>query len=315
MKKIVVTGALGHIGSRVIREFPMFFPGVSIYMIDNMLTQRYSSLFNLPGEGHYKFIEADILETDLEPIIGGADVVLHLAAITDAASSVANRDKVEFNNYNTTVKVAEACSKTGSPLIHMSSTSTYGTQNEIVDEECSEEELKPQSPYAETKLKEERFLQRMGCSSGLRFIICRFGTICGISPGMRFHTAVNKFCWQAAMCQPLTVWRTALYQKRPYLTLDDAIGAYRFIIDNKLFDNRVYNILTDNLTVDQVIRTISKYVSNLSIKYVDTEIMNQLSYEVSGQRFRAKGFRYLGSMEESIKNTIGLIGRSCSIDD
>jgi len=78
-------------------------------------------------------------------------------------------------------------------MIHLSSTNIYGTQRELVDEEYSLLELQPQSPYAETKLKEERFLQTLGVSEDLRFIICRFGTICRASPGMRFHTAINKF--------------------------------------------------------------------------------------------------------------------------
>ena len=61
--------------------------------------------------------------------------------------------------------------------------------------------------------------------AGLRFITCRFGTIFGTSIGMRFHTAVNKFCWQAVIGQPITVWRTALHQYRPYLDLKDAVKA------------------------------------------------------------------------------------------
>ena len=59
--KLIVTGALGHIGSRIIRELPMLFPGVEIVMIDNMTTQRYSSLFNLPTNGLYTFVQGDIL--------------------------------------------------------------------------------------------------------------------------------------------------------------------------------------------------------------------------------------------------------------
>ena len=48
----------------------------------------------------------------------------------------------------------------------------------------------------------------------MKFIILRFGTIYGVSSGMRFHTAVNKFCYQAAFNKPLTVWKTALNQKK-----------------------------------------------------------------------------------------------------
>ena len=48
--KIVVTGALGHIGSKLIRELSTSFEDFEIHMIDNLLTQRYTSLFNLPNK-------------------------------------------------------------------------------------------------------------------------------------------------------------------------------------------------------------------------------------------------------------------------
>ena len=305
--KIVITGALGHIGSKVIREIPITFPGAEIVMIDNMATQRFPSLFDLPPEGKYKFIEGDVLETDLYNLIDGANVVIHLAAITNAAGSFENKEQVEHVNYNATARVAEACNQAQCSMIHLSSTSVYGTQEEVVDEDCLPEELQPQSPYAETKLKEESFLKTLGDSGDLRFVICRFGTICGVSPGMRFHTAVNKFCWQAVMGQPLTVWRTALHQKRPYLTLEDTIAAIFFIIKNNLFDQRVYNILTENLTVHSIIQHIKQHIPELDIQYVDTEIMNQLSYEVLNNRFQEQGFNFSGSVEKSIAETIALL--------
>lgn len=305
--KIVITGALGHIGSKVIREIPITFPGAEIVMIDNMATQRFPSLFDLPPEGKYQFIEGDVLETDLYKLIDGANVVIHFAAITNAAGSFENKEQVEHVNYNATVRVAEACNQAQCSMIHLSSTSVYGTQEEVVDEDCSPEELQPQSPYAETKLKEESFLKTLGDSGELRFVICRFGTICGVSPGMRFHTAVNKFCWQAVMDQPLTVWRTALHQKRPYLTLEDAIAAIFFIIRNNLFDQRVYNILTENLTVHSIIQHIRQHILELDIQYVDTKIMNQLSYEVSSQRIKERGFEFNGNIRKNIAETITLL--------
>jgi nucleoside-diphosphate-sugar epimerase len=305
--KFVVTGALGHIGSRLVRELPAVFGGAEVVMIDNMITQRYCSLFNLPTNGKYNFIEADVLATDLKPFIKGADAVFQLAALSDAAGSFKNKDAVENNNFNATVKVSQACSEANCPMIHLSSTSVYGTQKEVVDENCSEEELKPQSPYAHTKLKEERYLQQMAAEGKLRFVTCRFGTICGISPGMRFHTAINKFCWQAVMGQPITVWRTALHQKRPYLTLDDAMKAFAFIVKNNMFDGKIYNVLTQNLTVYDIIQLIERHIKKVEIKYVDTEIMNQLSYEVLCERFCQKGFKFGGSIAKSIEETIKLL--------
>ena len=52
--KILITGALGHIGSKLIHSIK---PGEykEVRLIDNMLTQRYASLFNLPKGVNYKF--------------------------------------------------------------------------------------------------------------------------------------------------------------------------------------------------------------------------------------------------------------------
>ncbi len=305
--KIVVTGALGHIGSRLVRDLPVAFPGSEIVMVDNMMTQRFSSLFNLPSEGNYSFIEADITKMNLQPLMDGADVVVHLAAITDAAGSFDKAEQLEQNNFNATKRIAEACANYGVRMIALSSTSVYGTQATVVDEDCSEDELKPQSPYATTKLKEERLVQQLVKEQGLRAVIFRFGTIFGTSPGMRFHTAVNKFCWQAVMGQPITVWRTAYDQKRPYLDLGDAMRAIEFVIKKDLFNGTVYNVVTKNATVRQVVDAIKVYVPQLQLQFVDSPIMNQLSYEVLNSRFLFEGFTVQGDFEEGIYNTVSLL--------
>lgn len=305
--KLIITGALGHIGSYTLKRLPEKFPGCQIILLDNLLTQRYPSLFDLSG-ADYRFHEINVLDDGLENYLEGAAAVIHLAAITNAADSFGNAEEVEHNNFNATHSVAMACLKTNVPMIHLSSTSVYGTASDTVDEDCSDDELNPQSPYAECKLKEEKLLSKLGNEQGLDFIVCRFGTICGTSTGMRFHTAINKFCWQAVMKEKITVWRTALHQKRPYLTLIDAFQAFVFILENKLFDRKIYNVLTDNLTVQNIIDLIGKHVKDPEIEFVDTEIMNQLSYEVLNDKFRDKGFSNSGNIEQAIADTIQLLG-------
>ena len=305
--KIIVTGATGHIGSYLIRDLGLLFKESEIVMIDNMMTQRFASLFKLPKVGNYSFIEGDVRLMDLNSLFKDANIVIHLAAITDATGSFDKAIEVEENNYQSTLKVANACIETEASLIAISSTSVYGTQNDVVDENCSEKELQPQSPYASTKLKEEKLISNLSKDRDLKSIHCRFGTIFGASPGMRFQTAVNKFCWQATMGQPITVWSTAYDQKRPYLDLLDASRAIIHIIENDIFDGRIYNVLTQNSTVGQMVDVIREFIPNIEIEFVDTKIMNQLSYEVLCDRFKSTGFVFSGDLKRGIQETILLL--------
>ena len=304
--KILITGALGHIGSKLIQSLK---PGSyeEVCLIDNISTQRYSSLFNLSENIPFKFYEEDICHVNLDKYFQGIDVVIHLAAVTDAASSFDKPEQVEMVNYNGTEKIAMACLRNGCKLVFPSTTSVYGTQDDVVDENCTDDELKPQSPYAQSKLKAEKLLQQLGSNDNLKFVICRFGTIFGTSNGMRFHTAVNKFVWQACLGQPLTIWKTALNQKRPYLDVGDAARSILFTIENKLFMNEIYNIVTVNATVKEIIQIINQEILSIKVEYVDSKIMNQLSYTVLSDKIKKAGFTFQGKLEDGVLETIKLL--------
>ena len=173
--------------------------------------------------------------------------------------------------------------------------------------EDNNKNLNPQSPYAECKLKEENFLNKLANSKNKNMIILRLGTIFGISKGMRFHTAVNKFCFQAATNKPLTIWKTAYYQKRPYLDLNDAIKCIKFVIKNNIFNNQTYNVATCNITPKTLINKIKKY-KNINIKFVNSKIMNQLSFEVNCDKIKKIGFKFSGNLDNQIKKTLDLFG-------
>jgi nucleoside-diphosphate-sugar epimerase len=137
--------------------------------------------------------------------------------------------------------------------------------------------------------------------------IIRLGTIFGTSKGMRFHTAINKFCWQAVLGQPLTVWKTALNQKRPYLGISDAINAIKFFINRDIFQGDIFNVVSSNYTVQEVIDSIQKHVEEVEVNLVETQIMNQLSYEVSTKRIESLGFNFQDDLEQGIEETIKLL--------
>jgi nucleoside-diphosphate-sugar epimerase len=304
---LVVTGALGHIGSAFIRHLRLHSYD-RVLLLDDLSSERYCSLFNLPAGVPFTFVKADIRTAQLAALFAGADVVVHLAALTNAAESASRAAEVFDVNYAGTRRVADACLETGARLIFASTTSAYGPQDAIVDEACREEALKPQSPYAESKLAAERYLASLG-SRRLCYSIVRFGTIFGVSAGMRFHTAVNKFCWQAVVGEPLTVWRTALDQRRPYLHVDDAARSLEFVIEHDLFDNDVYNIVTTNATVRNILDMLAGEVAPFRIQFVDSPIMNQLSYTVSNERFRRAGFEFHGDLAAGVRDTVRLLGR------
>lgn len=304
MKKILITGALGHIGSRLIRDLPDALAG-ELVLLDNLESQRYCSLFNLPKKFRYSFFEDDVRTADMDKYLADVDAVIHLAALTNAESSQSRVAEVEAVNLDGLKRVADACVKNKVKLFFPSTTSVYGSQAARVDETC--QELQPQSPYATTKLAAERYLSRLGVEQGLKFVVCRLGTIFGASVGMRYHTAVNKFLWQAVTGQPLTVWQTAWRQKRPYLDLGDCVRALSLILEKGLFDGRIYNVLTNNFTVEEIVNQIKSFVPGATVKYVDSPIMNQLSYEVDDSRFRAQGYVPRGSLETGIGESINLL--------
>lgn len=305
--RIVVTGGLGHIGSHLIRRLPEEFPGGECVTVDNLSSGRNCSLFSLPSGGFYRFHELDVANDPLEPVFSGADAVVHLAAITDAATSHERPDEVRRTNVLGTEKVAAACLQLGIPLAFVSTTSVYGPQGAAVDEDCPIDEIRPQSVYAESKLEAEKRLSEMSRESELRHVVLRFGTIFGTSPGMRFHTAVNKFCWQAACGERIRVWRTAFDQQRPYLGVDDAVRALFHAIRSRLFDGRIYNVVSAHATVAEVLAEIRRFAPDLSVEEVDHPIMNQLSYVVGCDRFLATGFLFRDRLADGIAATMDLL--------
>ena len=93
--KIVITGALGHIGSALFLNLIAEKRVKKILLIDNFLTQRYSSLFELPKNKKLEFAELDITKAKLNHVLKNYDYVIHLAAMTDAESSFKTKERLK----------------------------------------------------------------------------------------------------------------------------------------------------------------------------------------------------------------------------
>jgi nucleoside-diphosphate-sugar epimerase len=292
---ILITGGCGHIGSYLIRKLPLEY---RVTVVDNLLTQRYCSLFGL--NRRIKFIEKDMNELTEDDIVG-TDVVVHLAAITSAVESFKNKEETENVNIVKTEKFIELCQKVRIPyFIFPSSSSVYGASVDVVYED-DDSVVNPQSPYAETKIGIENLLKNQ---SDINYLILRFGTIFGESIGMRFHTAINKFCYEVSLGKPLTIWKQNYEQVRPYLGLNDAVGSIMHFLDNLQCFNQTYNVISGNFKLSDVVKSIEKVTGEIELNMIDTPLLNQFSYDVSDEKVRKTGFEPKDKLEESIEKTL-----------
>ena len=296
--KILITGGLGHIGSFIIKNFIKYKKIKKIYVVDNISNQQFSVLLSLKST-KIKFFYGDTVDKNLYKKIPKVNIVLHLASITNAEESFDIKKKIYRNNFGSFRNIVQYCKKNNSKLIHISSTSVYGPQSDIIDEKLKK--LFPQSPYAMIKLKEENLLKTQ---NKVRYISLRFGTISGYSEGMRFHTAVNKFCFNSVMGLKIPIWGKALELFRPYLSLNDAQKTFRFIIENNFFPSDVFNILSENKTVREIINIIKSNNYKPQVKFVNSRIMNQDSYKVSKNKIQKYGLKLNSKISRDIKITL-----------
>ena len=302
--KIIITGACGHIGSYIAENIYKIKKVKKTILVDNLKSNRFCSIFNLNKRNNLEFYIKDLNDIESLDKFKKIDYLIHCASMTNAEKSFGKEKEMYKNNLNCLNTVVNYCKKNKVKLIHLSSTSVYGKQAEIVDENCEKKYLKPQSPYAKIKLIEEKILKKE--TKKLKYVTFRFGTIAGVSKGIRFHTAVNKFCFNAALNEKIAVYKTAMHQYRPYLSIRDAFIVFKFCIEKDFFNNDIYNVLTGNFTVNQILKKIKKVKKNIKISLANTKIMNQLSYHVDDSKIRNEGLKLRSKIDDDIKNTLKL---------
>ena len=303
--KILITGSCGHIGSYLSDNIHKVKNVSKTILVDNLKSNRFDSLFNSKKINKLNFFNKDLNDIRSLDEFNDVDLIIHCASMTNAEKSFGKEKEMYKNNINCMKTVIKYCSETNTKLVHLSSTSVYGKQTKLVDETCEKEFLKPQSPYAKIKMIEENLLKKN--KNKLRYNTYRFGTISGVSKGIRFHTAVNKFCLNASLNEKIHVYKTALHQFRPYLSVVDSFQAFKFTIEKNFFENDIFNVLTGNYTVNQILQKIRKFKRDISIKYVNAPIMNQLSYHVDDGKIKYHGLKMKGNLEEDVKNTLKLL--------
>ena len=302
--KVLITGACGHIGSFFAENIHKIKNISKAILVDNLKSNRFNSLYNFKKKNKLSFFLRDLNNLKALNDFHNVDVIIHGASMTNAEKSFGKEKEMYRNNLNCLKTVIKYCRNRNAKLIHLSSTSVYGKQANLVDENCEEKFLKPQSPYAKIKLIEEKLLKKN--SNKLRYNTFRFGTITGVSKGIRFHTAVNKFCFNAALGEKIQVYKTALHQYRPYLSIRDSFNVFKFCLEKNFFENDIFNALSGNFTVNQILNKIKKIKKKINVVYVNSPIMNQLSYHVDNKKLKSRGLVLKSNIDLDIRDTLSL---------
>ena len=176
MKKYVVTGGAGFIGSTLVRTL-LHQNDCEVEVIDNLLTGHERNLLEV--RDRVKLHRVDIRDgAALIPLMKGVETVFHLAAIPSVPRSIHEPIPSHEVNINGTFNVLHAAAKGGvRRLVYAASSSAYG--DTLVLPKSESMAPRPKSPYAAQKLLGEYYASVFDSCFGLETVSLRFFNVYG----------------------------------------------------------------------------------------------------------------------------------------
>ena len=238
MSRVLVTGAAGFIGARlveVLAERGHQVTGVDCFLPDlysaEMKRQRFSSLEGLPG---VTLIEADLRTDDLSGL-GSPDVVINEAAMPGLTKSWEDFKLYMDNNVLALDRVIRAThSDALQKFIQISTSSVYGR----IAEGAEDSPTNPFSPYGVSKLAAEKLGLAHRDNFGLPFTVLRYFSVYG--PGQRPDMAYHRFLAAARDNTAITLYGDGT-QRRTNTYVDDCVEGTINAIE-KAAPGEIYNL-------------------------------------------------------------------------
>ena len=301
IKKIVITGGLGYIGT----ELCKLYSGLSWYHKITVIDNRFiSERVNQIRNWNMEFIQGDILDKQLiNKFCKDADVVHHLAGITavprtkSEVSSIKDKEIKEVGEIGTK-NILEAVNNK-CKIIFPSTHVVYEGINEVKKDINEDEETKPLLSYSSSKAINEKQLK----DSGKNYVILRLGSVYGYSnDSMRIDIMPNLFSKIASQDGTLKLFAGGR-QIKSLVPLIDVARCFKFMEEQQEIKSEIFNLTKDTLTVKEVAEICKKHNPKIMLKETNDEVPN-LGFSLSNKKLLNTGFEFLYNLDQNIKEMI-----------
>lgn len=224
--RYLVTGAAGFVGSHVSEALigqGHRVTGVDAFSGNYSRERKLANLAELRTQSGFSLIEGNLLQLDLDALLGDVDVVIHLAGQPGVRSSWGEEFAPYLdNNVLATQQLLEAVRRRHQirRLVYASSSSIYGDATEFPVTESALP--RPRSPYGVTKLAGEHLCTLYARQFGLSVVSLRFFTVFG--PRQRPDMAFARFIGALLTGSEITVFGDG-QQTRDFTFIDDIVAA------------------------------------------------------------------------------------------
>jgi len=300
-KKIIITGGLGYIGS----ELCKIYSGVSwmhkIVVLDNrFISERVNQLRNW----NIEFIHGNILDKTLvEKLFKDADIVHHLAGITDVPRVKSDASEIQDNKIHEvgekgTQNILDAINNK-CKIIFPSTHVVYEGIKDVKIDIQEEEQTKPVLSYSVSKDINEKQLK----NSGKKYVILRLGSVYGYSSGtMRVDIMPNLFSKIASQNGTIKMFAGGR-QIKSLVPLIDVARCFRFMEEKTDINNQIFNLSKETVKVKDVAEICKKYNSKTVLSETNDEIPN-LGFSLSNKKLLKTGFKFLYNLDQNLKEMI-----------